>query len=120
MFVAIGVVACWLGYELNWIRQRREFMALPNTLELNPVQALPGRAPAGLWIFGERGYWGIQINFVDPKRGEKILRENRLTNSKGHGPHWLNDAERAQIDRAKSLFPEATDFYGQIVTALVP
>jgi hypothetical protein len=31
LFVVVTLVACWLGYELNWIRQRRDFAARVET-----------------------------------------------------------------------------------------
>jgi len=64
LFVLITLIACWLGYELNWIRQRHDFI----TEETANCESLrqrghkdvftvssvgPGKSPALLWLFGE-------------------------------------------------------------------
>jgi hypothetical protein len=60
MFVVVTVVAIFLGYHVNWIRQRREF--LRDRPLLNPYDSflMSGKpvtpeAPGLLWLFAERG-----------------------------------------------------------------
>jgi hypothetical protein len=54
LFVLVTVCACWLGYSVNWIRQRHELLASGLI-----VTTEPGRAPLGLWILGEEGFKSI-------------------------------------------------------------
>jgi hypothetical protein len=89
--VVLTVLACWLGYYVNWIHQRR--IVVENTEVafskdfVRPRDATTGRrnrrshiAPHPLNWFGENGYWCIQV-----KAG-------------------TSDAEIARVRR---LFPEA-------------
>jgi hypothetical protein len=56
LFVVVtlaGGMAAFVGYNLNWIRQRHEFSAIDE-----PIWAFPkwdSIAPGMLWIFGEDG-----------------------------------------------------------------
>ncbi len=87
------LACCWLGYQLNWIRERHEFMALAKACETNLPIAVEGTliaipsnsevfapAPISLRFFGEPGV----VAFIIPE-ASKPLRA-----------------------RATSLFPEAT------------
>jgi hypothetical protein len=100
MFVAVMVFACWVGYQVNWIRQRNELLARPDVFHSRfpfvsgnlviepPTQSQ--RAPGVLWILGEKGVHSLQLP-VSPERFET-----------------LDCAEcREEIRHAKSLFPEA-------------
>jgi hypothetical protein len=80
LLVLVTVFGCWLGYQLNWIRQRHEFFEQHSYkgLEQLAVELTP-RAPGMLWLFGEKG--------------KKVIMVSRL--------HW-DDAVRA-----KKLFPES-------------
>ena len=56
-FVLFTAICIWFGYQVNWIRQRHEFMSKMPTDNFyyeedssNPVQA-----PGMLWLFGETG-----------------------------------------------------------------
>ena len=58
LFGGVTVVACWLGYQLNWIRERHEFFkrgAGADCIWSPPSQSIPS-APvtrALLRLFGE-------------------------------------------------------------------
>ncbi len=77
LFVVVTVFGIWLGYELNWIRERHAiierctgvnptFPGRPPVYISNPSPAAPGM----LWIFGERGYCLLTLGFYadDPQR----------------------------------------------------
>jgi len=91
MFVVVTVVGCWLGYQLDWIRQRQDALAMPDVIALeNPfADGPPIPAPNFLGIFGEQGQDELVVildSFV----------ERPLTQS---------EAER--IQHISALFPEA-------------
>jgi hypothetical protein len=55
LFVVVTVLAaltCWSAYQLNWIRQRREFVAGTHGVLMSFSNV---RAPSGLWLFGATG-----------------------------------------------------------------
>jgi hypothetical protein len=51
LFVIVTLVAVWLGWSLNWIRQRREFLRDDHAWRVGESI----RAPALLWLLGEDG-----------------------------------------------------------------
>jgi hypothetical protein len=86
LFVIVTVFGCWLGYQVNWIRQRHSALAsgvvqgeIPNT----PYVLQTTTAPRLLWLFGETGYKRLLVRFfgVEPSQAER--------------------------DKIKELFPEA-------------
>ena len=87
MFVVVTLFAVWLGYSLNWIRERDKILApcrefdwhkkTPQTFNYvvgsgNPVglwiydadddqvEMRLMRAPAMLWLFGELGHCNVE------------------------------------------------------------
>lgn len=79
MLLLVTVVACWIGYEVNWIRQRHAASA--------DWTATEGFGPPGLlWLFGEKGYSDL----------ERMTFDRSLT-----------AVEEAELKRVKQLFPEA-------------
>jgi hypothetical protein len=103
MFVVVTLLACWLSYELNWIRQRRAFIAhetavryshrkgKSNVIAFRAKTGSPD-APSGLWLFGEPGY--SSVGFVS----ESHTRTNLKV---------LTAKDRDRLVIAKRLFPEA-------------
>ena len=93
LFVLLTLFACWLGYSTNWIRQRREALAMDRvgTEYRKPFAYTPAAAtaPGLLWLLGERGYKTISYWIPDGKDRE-----------------WT-PSEKADIDRLEQLFPEA-------------
>jgi hypothetical protein len=92
MFIVVTAIACWLGYELNWIRQRHAFLSrelemqqVEKVLYPPPAEFVP--APPLLGLFGERGYENVPVC-------------SEGNHSKFDGP--------ARIKEAEALFPEAT------------
>jgi hypothetical protein len=96
LFVVVTVIACWLGYEFNWIRERHAFVAQQRTL----VEAWslytesvwhPNdcAAPGLLQLFGEEGHSMLLI-WVDSRDVDDFPA-----------------ADANRIRRARQLFPEA-------------
>lgn len=104
MFAVVTVFGCWLGYELNWARQRRAFIDHETAIRDSTkkwwssitVQATPGksppRAPGGLWLFGEPGY--SFVGFVSESGTRAQLRK-------------LSANDHDRWETACHLFPEA-------------
>ncbi len=94
LFVVVTVTSCWLGYQMNWIRQRHNVINDPQVRNwrshlVASVDAKTGRAktqqkypiaPLPLPWLGEPGYWVIGL------------------------PKGTSDVEVARVQR---LFPEA-------------
>ncbi len=102
MFVVVTVLGIlgWIGNNIRWIHQRREFIENPPTIYMHatrvPHSAAPW-APWPLWLFGERGWSEISISFVPWDVWE----------DKEYQVQPLSEVELAQLNHAKSLFPEA-------------
>lgn len=98
VLVAMTLVALFLGYHLNWIRQRRAAIANGAALPtFNLMQSsFPPDAPGLLGIFGERGYNEFTITYRDP-----IHRER----------------ERSRVAK---LFPEAEAVYATPLPSPLP
>src|SRR5690349_19031409 len=76
LFVLVGLVSilmAWVGYSLNWIRQRR---ALIETGIVQPAtwRIEPATAPAGLWLFGESGVSHLWVRRTPDQSVEDISR----------------------------------------------
>ena len=92
LFVLVTVICVWLGYYLNWMRQRREFLKdcpvhhityttvamMEERLEKDPSVAKFYRplpiAPAILRVFGEQAILSIIIHPSDVERTERAKR----------------------------------------------
>jgi hypothetical protein len=66
----LSVPLAWVAYSLNWIKQRHSASYYSQDEPNDP--SLP-RAPAGLWLFGERGH-----SSVLPYKATEIERFKRL------------------------------------------
>lgn len=73
LLIAVAVLTvpmAWVGYSLNWIKQRREAtnrVPEPNCfISTWPTDDTP--APRGLWIFGE---WGYAVIHYDGRPEER-------------------------------------------------
>ena len=98
LFLLVTVFGCWLGYSLNWIKQRREFLALDNVSHIvatyedwtffhgRPVDKRieQPNAPGILRLLGEEGVAAISVT---PNGSAAVVGE--------------------QIDCGRLLFPEA-------------
>ena len=94
MFVVVTVLAAFLAYHVNWIRQRHRLLAEEalrhETARWPFEEEYDGqRAPGLLWLFGERGLKSVEL-MIDGQE------EGRLT-----------ERDLVRLDQAASLFPEA-------------
>ncbi len=102
LFVVVTVFGCWLGYELNWIRQRHELLAKHEALvskhlgqhwdNLSPRQRrLKPAVPLPLLLFGEEGKFRVVLaieaernvqepiySFPEWKRAERLFPESEI------------------------------------------
>jgi hypothetical protein len=80
--VVVSIPLAWVGYSLNWIRERHKVLdgGLVWDASFFSFNERP-TAPAGLWLFGERGRTVISCPPID-------------------GSHEYRE-------RARQLFPEA-------------
>ena len=109
LFVAVTVVASWLGYQLNWIMQRKGYLQevtqRAKAIEGNFMPILTAResweaeracAPGLLWLFGEKG---VRVLYV-PISMDGLVRGQTIA------------ANHPDATKAKQLFPEAeASFY---------
>lgn len=86
MFVLVTlacVVLAWVGYSLNWIRERRAILRT-NAMDVSdwigilipngrPVER--PRAPGGLWLFGEKGVTEIQSGASSVEHVRRLFPE---------------------------------------------
>ncbi len=109
LFVAVTVVGCGLGYGLNWMRQRHDFLrqrdvSYSNTDIWIGTELASITAPWPLRLLGENGYPTINLHLIDDERAESFSW------------HWtdyesaertLKPHERGQVNHARRLFPES-------------
>ena len=70
VFVVVTVFACWLGYELNWLRERH-FLVESGEAAVYPTnKGTRPRAPSLLWLFGEDGAGQITLSLALDKKPE--------------------------------------------------
>jgi hypothetical protein len=77
LFVLLTLVCVYLGWAMNWIRQRREFLNRPDVASFEYASV---RAPGTLWLFGEKGveqliFYGSE---EEMERAEKLFPEAEL------------------------------------------
>jgi hypothetical protein len=78
MFVLVTVFCVWLGYQLNWIRQRRDAIRSDIILSIGTDETRP---PGLLWIFGEQGHSQIssfRTDEVEINRLEELFPEAQI------------------------------------------
>lgn len=87
LVVAALSVALWVGYQLNWIRMRHELLASPH-IDSGSVIVRP---PGCLWVFGERGYGLMSVDFDDDiPRMQTLFPEAFAVGIRVHGlEEWL-------------------------------
>jgi len=67
----VCVVLGWVGYQLNWIRQRRQATIYP--MGVGGVQA-----PGALWIFGEEGVSELHVGPAYYERTRALFPEAKI------------------------------------------
>jgi len=115
LFVLVTVVACWLGYEVDWIRRRHQFLrhrdtvsqaysvatyhrdtSLPRVDILSQVSETAGL----LWLFGEEDITAMDVYVVVDDDDVDLT---------------CPIEDYAEVERARRLFPEM-----QITAAIIP
>ena len=64
LFVVVTVFGCWLGYELNWLRERHLLVESGEAAVYSTNQGTRPTAPSLLWLFGEEGAGQITLLLV--------------------------------------------------------
>jgi hypothetical protein len=86
LFFLVTLVAVWMGWSFNWIRQRREFVRPGN--ELGAVVSTGSvRAPGLLWLFGEQGAQVVLLftdNESDFERARRLFPEAHVETNPVH------------------------------------
>jgi hypothetical protein len=97
LFVVVTVFCVWLGYNLNWLRQRRAVIQDSRSIQLIME---PHSAPGLLWVFGEQGYQQIVHHYYtsawDLPFSPTDIRELRLERQRLRV--LFPEAENVQID----------------------
>lgn len=126
LLAVVTAIGCFLGYELNWIMQRREFLLshglghVRDLIEqqqrwqygimysrddfhsLGTIRKCP-RAPSLLWLFGESGVNTILMNV--PKSELSMNGETNEYDAPNRIP---------AVAELRRLFPEATLYWSAI------
>ena len=85
--MVVTIIGIWLGYHLNWIRQRHALLEEPNvTASFIPMWRAPSMS---LGLLGERGVNSVFLQY-----------------SGWLGIAW-SESDEARRKRASRLFPEA-------------
>jgi hypothetical protein len=119
LFVLVTLVAAWLGYSVNWIRERRAALETHNIGHddiFSPRPAQIPLAPGGLWLLGERGIAFIIVQ-GDGKTKEQLAR----LFPEAHIEYWTPTEERIgdeSTDQFEQRFEPASKQEGS--TSLAP
>ncbi len=79
--VAVLAVPCaWVGYQLNWIRQRHAEGSLwPKGIPRWATQTPYPRGPGFLWMFGEYGRYQVFCRRGDFERISRLFPEAHVS-----------------------------------------
>lgn len=99
MMAVLCCLAAMVGYEINWIEQRRQFRERPkfSFIESRSDRSDQPRAPQLLWLFGEPGVAFMTMELLD----EDVQCVTQ-------GDRELKAVPKMNVNRAHVLFPEAT------------
>jgi hypothetical protein len=85
----VSIPLAWVGYSLNWIRQRQEWLEkhdgradgniVLRTHWWHDEQSEPPPAPGGLWLFGEKGIWEIHPSSDHADLTKQLFPEASVT-----------------------------------------
>jgi hypothetical protein len=107
LFVVLTAFCCFLGHEVSWLKQRRQFLSTYGDFNRYPYQSVhtsedvgrlgvikkcPG-APGLLWLFGEKGV-NVIVMGIPPQDMDSTGR--------------LRQPEPAPVATARRLFPESS------------
>jgi len=79
LLLVVTIVALWLGYSANWIRQRREFSKQPDVIA-SILPTWPNgdhvKAPWQIRILGEQGVDAISTPDTQREEAERLFPES--------------------------------------------
>jgi hypothetical protein len=97
LLVVMTAFCVWMGYHLNWIRQRHAFLSEQSAVLAPHLDGLTNGeksgyclAPGCLWLFGENG------------------RNSVLVSTNSETPHQIAPDDLERLREARRLFPEAS------------
>ena len=79
--VIVSIPCAWVGYSLNWIRERHALLNEPliwRTGVIGRPVPPPPPAPAWLWVFGERGIADLEVGEHQAERADRLFPEARI------------------------------------------
>ena len=99
MLVVVTIFGCWLGYQVNWIRQRRAIVAqFPKWQAYAGESTGPMQQPSAsgsLWLLGERGYAAVSL-IVMVNDLDEVMHDS-----------WPSADVKSELELVGQLFPEA-------------
>ena len=105
--VLLGGAFAWVGYHLNWIRERQAIVTRSDVRAAKGSYFLepPPVAPWPLRLFDKTAYRSVTIVFVDQQR----TQSDDEMYVDADDPR-LTQEERQQLERVVRLFPEARTY----------
>jgi hypothetical protein len=101
LFVLVTLIAVWLGWSLNWIRQRHAFLRDRRAFVfgIDPDAVTP--APRFLWLFGEDGAEYVKLTSEDQSayvRAKELFPEAIVVGKYTiiHWPGWFRATDSQQ------------------------
>jgi hypothetical protein len=94
LFVVVTLVACCLGYQLNWIRERHSLIDVPQQTGVDPeydIALMPMSLRASLQVETKDAPWPLRWL---GERGVYTL-------------YMRDDMPESEVARIRALFPEA-------------
>ncbi len=94
LFVVVTVSACWLGYQLNWIKERHSLIGAPQQTGVEPeygIALMPMSLLASLQVESKDAPWPL-----------------RWLGERGVCTLYIRDnMSESEVARIRALFPEA-------------
>ena len=100
LFTIVTVFACWLGYELNWLRQRHRVLD-DHLVVHNDRFYEEDLAPGWLWLFGEQAY--DELRYLPDWPSDEMLAPFLVLMREKPGRR----VSKQELARLQALFPEA-------------
>jgi hypothetical protein len=73
LLLLVTVFGCWLGYQVNWIRERNDFLGRHPLANRYVMSRTARAAPGYLWLFGEHGRAMLFVSHPDDAEQAKRL-----------------------------------------------
>lgn len=80
LFLIVTILCVWIGYQLNWIRQRHAYFQRPFRTFSDREVLTKSEAPFPLGLFGEYGIVQIWVHTDEEKRiAKKLFPEAKIS-----------------------------------------